>query len=362
MNYVKKVLQNGFKYPKNNVVELIYNFTNAYCEICFKNVLQNGCCFDKIGRCHVDEIGRENCFTGYKYPKNNLIELIFNFTNAYCEISAVAVFWLLPFFGCCRFDKIGHCHFDEIGEIGLPQYGRKTFAFVFVVVFVLVYMFDFVFVIVFGRRSRSQTISGKASVFIFVFDIGSGKTFVFVKYPQNGCKYTQDSTTLLFSTNFITLNLNLSFGGLFTKSFTKTFSRSFSEWLIKTFTSFISFTSCKVEDFLDFVVLFTFVFTKSFSKWFLKTFTSCKVEDFLDFVVLFTFDTISSMPFKCPSLSARRFLILIQSLIWLYDRILTRRFHGLLFTKSFTRSFTKITCGTRADVFFVALETKMIEM
>ena len=51
------LLQNGYKSPKNNLIDLIYNFTNAYCEIlCFKNVLQNGCC-------HFDEIGRENCFT-----------------------------------------------------------------------------------------------------------------------------------------------------------------------------------------------------------------------------------------------------------------------------------------------------------
>ena len=50
---------------------------------------------------------------------------------------------------------------------------------------------------------------------------------------QNGCKYTQDSTTLLFSINFIALNLNSingccrgqsgGFGGLLTKLFTKTF-------------------------------------------------------------------------------------------------------------------------------------------
>ena len=39
VNYVKKVLQNVHKYPQNNVIELIYNFTNAFCEIwCFKNV------------------------------------------------------------------------------------------------------------------------------------------------------------------------------------------------------------------------------------------------------------------------------------------------------------------------------------
>ena len=54
-NYEKKVLQNGYKYPKNkkkvlqSVIELIYNFTNAYCEIlCLKN-----------GRCHFNEIDQK---------------------------------------------------------------------------------------------------------------------------------------------------------------------------------------------------------------------------------------------------------------------------------------------------------------
>ena len=51
VNYEKKVLQNGYKYPKNNAIELIYNFTNVYCKIwCFKNVLQNGCRFDKVAK------------------------------------------------------------------------------------------------------------------------------------------------------------------------------------------------------------------------------------------------------------------------------------------------------------------------
>jgi len=158
------LLQNGYKSPKNNLIDLIYNFTNAYCEIlCFKNVLQNGCChFDEIGRenCFTCfslfvapvkkikfkiennvnyEIGRENCFTGYKYPKNNLIELIYNFTNAYCEILCFEN--VLQ--NCCRFDKIDHCYFDEIGhdesgryESGRYESGRENCFTVFVVVFV----------------------------------------------------------------------------------------------------------------------------------------------------------------------------------------------------------------------------------
>ena len=33
------------------LLELIYNFTNVYCKIwCFKNVLQNGCRFDKVAK------------------------------------------------------------------------------------------------------------------------------------------------------------------------------------------------------------------------------------------------------------------------------------------------------------------------
>ena len=82
VNYEKKVLQNGYKYPKNNVIELIYSFINAFCEIlCFKN---------ETGRCHFDEIGHENCFTGktfvfVNYEKKEL-QNGYNFTNAYCEI------------------------------------------------------------------------------------------------------------------------------------------------------------------------------------------------------------------------------------------------------------------------------------
>ena len=78
-----------------------------------------------------------------------------------------------------------------VGQNG--QGPRKTFAFDVVLLFVLV--------TVLGRQSRSRTISVIVIVFVYMFEKP-----VSVK---NGCKYTQDSTTLLFIidfTHFIHLN------------------------------------------------------------------------------------------------------------------------------------------------------------
>ena len=65
------------------------------------------------------------------------------------------------------------------------------------------------------------------------------------KVLQNGCKYTQNSTTLLFSINFIHLvdyflfldRVEL-FTFVLTKPFTKSFTKSFTKWFTKTFISF----------------------------------------------------------------------------------------------------------------------------
>ena len=163
---------------------------------------------------------------GYKYPQNDC---------KYTPDSTTLLFSIgLVLLSLSFLDFLFTFVFTKSSTKWFTKWFTKTFIYIIYIVYRMVYKDVFIFYIVyklfFERFGCVYKIvlavlcfTGKASVFIFVFvfDIGSGKTFVFVKYPQNGCKYTQDSTTLLFSTNFITLNL--SFGGLFTKSFTRTF-------------------------------------------------------------------------------------------------------------------------------------------
>ena len=81
MKSLNKVLQNGCKHPQNNFIELIYNYTNAYCEIlCFKNLnfqigrsrpISSGflAIFDSISLNKVLNKVQNGC----KYPKNSFL-------------------------------------------------------------------------------------------------------------------------------------------------------------------------------------------------------------------------------------------------------------------------------------------------
>ena len=52
-----------------------------------------------VNKTEIDHIGAYLC--GYKYPKSSVVELLYSFTNVYCE-------------NLCF--KNGHCHFNEIGR------------------------------------------------------------------------------------------------------------------------------------------------------------------------------------------------------------------------------------------------------
>ena len=110
-----------------------------------------------------------------------------------------------------RFHESGialHCRFDEISL-------NKVFVFVFVD--------DSGFGRPFALSTKTSAKDGRKlpQDKVYMFDVGSDHLQVL----QNGCKYTQDSTTLLCSINFIALNSingcchgqSGGFGGLFTK-------------------------------------------------------------------------------------------------------------------------------------------------
>ena len=58
MKNLNKVLHNGRKYPQDNFFELIYNYTNAYCEILYLNFLM---------------ISPKWLISGCKYPQTTLL-------------------------------------------------------------------------------------------------------------------------------------------------------------------------------------------------------------------------------------------------------------------------------------------------
>ena len=156
MNYVKKVLQNGHKYPKNNIIELIYHFTNVYCEIC----------------CHGRSGGFDGLFTKnvYKNVSISPLRLVSPLRRLEIEIEKNVNYEKKVLQNGCKYTQDSttllffinlNLNFISIGrfyEIGGRNSNRKTFVFMVVVMFMVVVVFvlcftgkTFVVVFVFGR-------------------------------------------------------------------------------------------------------------------------------------------------------------------------------------------------------------------